>query len=100
MLDRLGWLPPGVFALLAQVAVAWAHGTRSAYLEINETAPGRYDLLWRTPLVSGMRVPVDLMGACKWWGKSRKGIFFDVRQRHYYPSDDMQPRHRHVLAAP
>jgi len=39
---------------------AWAHESRPAYLEITETAPGRYDLLWRTPLLSGMRLPVGL----------------------------------------
>ena len=39
---------------------AWAHESRPAYLEITETAPGRYDLLWRTPLLSGMRLPVML----------------------------------------
>ena len=29
-------------------------------LEIKETAPGRYSVLWRTPLLSGMRLPVVL----------------------------------------
>jgi len=39
---------------------AFAHEARPAYLEINETAPGRYNMLWRTPLLSGMRLPVTL----------------------------------------
>lgn len=39
---------------------ALAHDSRPAYLEIAETAPGRYDLLWRTPLASGARLPVVL----------------------------------------
>jgi hydrogenase/urease accessory protein HupE len=39
---------------------ARAHESRPAYLEITETAPGRYDVLWRTPLLSGMRLPVAL----------------------------------------
>ena len=39
---------------------AWAHEARPAYLEIKETAPGRYHLLWRTPLLVGMRLPVVL----------------------------------------
>ena len=30
------------------------------HLELKETAPGRYDLLWRTPVLSGMRLPVLL----------------------------------------
>ncbi|WP_291987782.1 HupE/UreJ family protein [Candidatus Accumulibacter sp. ACC007] len=39
---------------------AWAHETRPAYLEINETAPGRYDVLWRTPVLSGRQLPIVL----------------------------------------
>jgi hydrogenase/urease accessory protein HupE len=39
---------------------AQAHESRPAYLEINETAPGRYEVLWRTPLNAGMRLPVVL----------------------------------------
>src|SRR5262245_37411152 len=46
--------------LLAYVPAALAHESRPAYLEINETAPGRYAVLWRTPLLSGMRLPVVL----------------------------------------
>ena len=38
----------------------WAHESRPAYLEIKETAPGQYSLLWRTPVLSGMRLPVVL----------------------------------------
>jgi hypothetical protein len=37
-----------------------AHEARPAYLEINETAAGRYDVLWRTPVLSGARLPVIL----------------------------------------
>lgn len=47
--------------MLAQVALA--HESRPAYLEINETGPGRYELLWRTPVLSGMRLPVELQFA-------------------------------------
>jgi len=39
---------------------ALAHEARPAYLEIKEKAPGRYDILWRTPVLSGMRLPVQL----------------------------------------
>jgi hydrogenase/urease accessory protein HupE len=52
-----------LFALLAALAhgsLAQAHESRPAYLEINETAPGRYEVLWRTPLNAGMRLPVVL----------------------------------------
>jgi hydrogenase/urease accessory protein HupE len=41
-------------------APALAHEARPAYLEIRETAPGRFDLLWRTPVLSGARLPVAL----------------------------------------
>jgi hydrogenase/urease accessory protein HupE len=39
---------------------AQAHEIRPAYLEITETAHGRYDLTWRTPLLSGQRLPIAL----------------------------------------
>lgn len=65
--------PPGVLhnitpaivtALLAAVFIlvpsAHAHETRPAYLEIRENGPGRYSVLWRTPVLSGMRLPVVL----------------------------------------
>jgi hypothetical protein len=42
------------------VAVLEAHESRPAYLEITETAPGRYDVLWRTPLLAGMSLPLAL----------------------------------------
>jgi hypothetical protein len=50
----------GLFALglvLPAWATALAHEARPAYLEITETAPGHYEVLWRTPLLSGMRLP-------------------------------------------
>jgi hypothetical protein len=43
--------------------VAQAHDSRPAYLEINETAPGRYEVLWRTPISAGMPLPVMLVVA-------------------------------------
>jgi len=46
--------------ILAQATSARAHESRPAYLEITETAPGRYEVLWRTPMLSGMRMPVVL----------------------------------------
>ena len=46
--------------LLFLVPSLWAHESRPAYLEVKETAPGQYSLLWRTPLFSGMRLPVVL----------------------------------------
>jgi hypothetical protein len=49
-----------LLAFLASVAAAVAHESRPAYLEITETAPNRYAVLWRTPLLSGMPLPVVL----------------------------------------
>jgi hypothetical protein len=39
---------------------ASAHEVRPAMLQIEETAPGRYNVVWRTPLLSGQRLPVAL----------------------------------------
>jgi hypothetical protein len=46
--------------LMLLLNVAWAHETRPALLEIKETRAGRYDVLWRTPLNAGMRLPIVL----------------------------------------
>ena len=37
-----------------------AHEIRPAYLEIKQTAPDRFSLLWRTPITAGMRLPIVL----------------------------------------
>ena len=42
------------------VPVAHAHEARPAYLEIKETTPGRYDVLWRTPILADTPLPVVL----------------------------------------
>jgi hydrogenase/urease accessory protein HupE len=47
-------------ALLVVPLEATAHESRPAYLEIRQTTAERYDLLWRTPVISGMRLPVAL----------------------------------------
>lgn len=49
-----------VVAIFALAAVAAAHEIRPAYLQIDQSGPGRYNVLWRTPLLSGMRLPVVL----------------------------------------
>jgi HupE/UreJ protein len=41
-------------------AVARAHEARPAYLEIKETAPGKFSVLWRTPVLAGMRLPLAM----------------------------------------
>ena len=58
---RLRCLLAGLMlATLLPVSAAWAHEVRPAYLEIKETGPGQFSILWRTPLLSGMRLPVVL----------------------------------------
>ena len=61
---RWHWLKVAVAGLLAILAarmpIAHAHEIRPAYLQIDEVGPGRYQLFWRTPVLSGMRLPVVL----------------------------------------
>lgn len=49
-----------VFAVFAAAAPAHAHEVRPAYLQIDEIGPDRYAVTWRTPLLSGMPLPVAL----------------------------------------
>ncbi|ATU91218.1 HupE/UreJ family protein [Phyllobacterium zundukense] len=49
-----------VVACLCYVSAAAAHEVRPAYLQIDQTGPNRYSVIWRTPLLSGMRLPVAL----------------------------------------
>ena len=50
--------------LLAAIALmplaSFAHEARPAYLEIKEAAPGQFSVLWRTPVLAGMRLPLAL----------------------------------------
>jgi hydrogenase/urease accessory protein HupE len=47
-------------ALLFTGTAAQAHEARPAYLELKETAPGQFSVLWRTPVLAGMRLPIVL----------------------------------------
>ncbi len=46
--------------VLAATPAARAHEVRPALLEVREVGPARWTLLWRTPVLSGMRLPVVL----------------------------------------
>ena len=46
--------------ILLVVPATWAHDARPAYLEIKEIAPGQYSVLWRIPVLAGMRSPISL----------------------------------------
>lgn len=54
---RVTWL---ALSILVISSLASAHEARPAYLELKETAPGQYSVLWRTPVLAGMRLPVAL----------------------------------------
>src|SRR6185295_3282838 len=47
-------------ALVAHHPGAMAHEARPAYLELTETLPDRYAVVWRTPVSAGQRLPVVL----------------------------------------
>jgi hydrogenase/urease accessory protein HupE len=49
-----------VLAAFATFQGAAAHDSRPAYMQVTEVAPQRYEILWRTPVLSGMRLPVVL----------------------------------------
>jgi hydrogenase/urease accessory protein HupE len=49
-----------VLAALVHVSEARSHESRPAYLEINQVSRDRYEVLWHTPLLAGMRLPVVL----------------------------------------
>lgn len=49
-----------LLAALLLMAPAQAHESRPAYLEIKETGPNQFSLLWRTPVLAGNRLLVKL----------------------------------------
>jgi hydrogenase/urease accessory protein HupE len=54
-----GWVIAGLLlTILLAAPPCSAHEARPAYLELKETAPGRFTVLWRTPVLSGMRLPI------------------------------------------
>jgi hydrogenase/urease accessory protein HupE len=54
------WLAAALLALVLVAPGAQAHESRPAYLELKETAPGQFSVLWRTPVLAGMRLPLVL----------------------------------------
>ncbi len=57
----LFYIFPCVAALIMTfISSAQAHESRPAYLEITKTTHGRYNVIWRTPVLSGNRLPVVL----------------------------------------
>ena len=55
------WLRALLLAVLGLMPlVSFAHEARPAYQELKETAPGQFSILWRTPVLAGMRLPLVL----------------------------------------
>jgi hypothetical protein len=57
----LGRLLGLVLASFVAVPAAQAHESRPAYLELKETGPGQYSVLWRTPVMAGQHLRVVLV---------------------------------------
>jgi hydrogenase/urease accessory protein HupE len=57
---RLGIVAIFLFASLLAVPTTRAHEARPAYLEIKQTSRNQFNVLWRTPVLAGMRLPVVL----------------------------------------
>ena len=57
-----GWrnLAGSLLVALLTAVTASAHEARPAYLEIKETAPHQFGVLWRTPVLAGRHLPVAL----------------------------------------
>lgn len=49
-----------LIAFVLTIHGACAHESRPAYLELKETASGRFAVLWRTPVLAGRRLPLEL----------------------------------------
>ena len=89
----VAWLRFGLAVLLlCRMGVAWAHDSRPAYLEINEIGTGHYEVLWRTPVFSGLPLPVELR-----FGEGTRNIIVPTVRGYqrtkqnswdYYISDD------------
>ena len=57
---RISFVTIFLFASTLAVSTAPAHEARPAYLEIKETSPNQFSVLWRTPVLAGMRLPIVL----------------------------------------
>jgi hydrogenase/urease accessory protein HupE len=57
---RAGRLAAVLLVMLLAPLAVHAHEARPAYLELKETAPDQWSVLWRTPVLAGMRLPLLL----------------------------------------
>jgi hydrogenase/urease accessory protein HupE len=88
---RFGWFCAGLLVAMLHAVPAAAHEARPAYLEITETAPGQFNVLWRTPVLSGMRLPVVL---------TMPGDVKNVREPTVQELTDSLVEHRRIDAGP
>ncbi len=58
--ERPAWTWALLLLLILGNSTAIAHEARPCYLEVTETSQGQYAVLWRTPVLAGMRLPVRL----------------------------------------
>ena len=54
------WLLALLISFFATTGVLSAHEIRPAYLQIDQVGHNRFSVLWRTPILAGMRLPVLL----------------------------------------
>jgi hydrogenase/urease accessory protein HupE len=59
-LASAGLLLALALSMLGMVGGVSAHEVRPAYLQIDQVGQSRFSVLWRTPILSGMRLPVLL----------------------------------------
>lgn len=60
ILGPVSWLMIALTWFLLGATQSFAHDARPAYLEITETTPNRFAVLFRTPVLSGVRLPIEL----------------------------------------
>lgn len=77
--------------MLTFFTVAQAHESRPAYLELTETGPGQYTVLWRTPVLGGQRLPLAI--------SMPEGVR-DIREAVVQQLADSQVEHRWIDAGP
>ena len=56
----------GLLLTLLLVPSLRAHEARPAYLEVKEFGPGQFNVVWRTPVLAGMRLPIGLKLPADW----------------------------------
>jgi hydrogenase/urease accessory protein HupE len=72
-----------IFAVLALLAQAGAHELRPAYLELAETAPGQFSVLWKVPAAGDRRLslyvrfPKECRDLSEPLGSIDRGAFFE-----------------------